>query len=81
MFAFSEFTGDTLEWIWLDQFLKARLRHMEAVLAAGEWLAGSFSVADILMADVLRLVDRFRGWPSIPPVVTKSGAPLVARPS
>jgi glutathione S-transferase len=31
------------------------------VLAAREWLAGTFSVADILMADVLRLVDRFDG--------------------
>jgi hypothetical protein len=27
------------------------------VLAGREWLAGIFSVADILMADVLRLVD------------------------
>jgi glutathione S-transferase len=44
-----------------DEFLKARLKHMEAVLAGREWLAGSFSVADILMADVLRLVDRFDG--------------------
>jgi glutathione S-transferase len=31
------------------------------VLAEREWLAGTFSVADILMADVLRLVDRFDG--------------------
>ena len=31
------------------------------MLAAREWLAGSFSIADILMADVLRLVDRFDG--------------------
>ena len=45
----------------LDEFLKARLRHLEPVLAAREWLAGSFSVADILMAHVLRLVDRFEG--------------------
>ena len=44
-----------------DAFLTARLGHLEPVLAAGEWLAGSFSVADILMADVLRLVDRFDG--------------------
>ena len=28
-------------------------------MAKREWLAGTFSVADILMADVLRLVDRF----------------------
>jgi hypothetical protein len=34
---------------------------MEPVLAEREWLAGTFSVADILMADVLRLVDRFDG--------------------
>jgi len=31
------------------------------VLAGREWLAGGFSIADILMADVLRLVDRFNG--------------------
>ncbi len=30
-------------------------------MAGREWLAGCFSVADILMADVLRLVDRFDG--------------------
>jgi glutathione S-transferase len=39
---------------------------MEAVLAGREWLAGSFSVADILMADVLRLVDRFDGLARYP---------------
>ena len=45
----------------LDEFLKIRLKHLEPVLAGREWLAGSFSVADILMSDVLRLVDRFDG--------------------
>jgi hypothetical protein len=59
--AFSGDTGDTPGWKRLDEFLKARLRHMEPVLARREWLAGTFSVADILMADVLRLVDRFDG--------------------
>ena len=34
---------------------------MEGVLTGREWLAGAFSVADILMADVLRLVERFDG--------------------
>lgn len=34
---------------------------MEPQLAAREWLTGEFSVADILMSDVLRLVDRFDG--------------------
>jgi glutathione S-transferase len=57
--AFSGDRGDTPGWQRLDQFLKARLQHMEPVLAGREWLAGSFSVADILMVDVLRLVDRF----------------------
>jgi len=45
----------------LHDFLKLRLKHVEPVLAGREWLAGSFSVADILMSDVLRLVDRFDG--------------------
>jgi glutathione S-transferase len=38
------------------------------VMAKGEWLAGDFSVADILMADVLRLVDRFDGLAKYPAV-------------
>ncbi|MFC6635467.1 glutathione S-transferase family protein [Microbulbifer taiwanensis] len=45
----------------LDNFLESRLQHLESVLAEREWLAGAFSVADILMADVLRLVERFDG--------------------
>jgi len=33
-----------------------RLKHLEAVLAQREWLAaGQFTVADILMADALRV--------------------------
>lgn len=43
----------------LDQFLTSRLQHLEKVLAQREWLAGTFSVADIVMSDALRLVDRF----------------------
>jgi glutathione S-transferase len=57
--AFSGDAGDTPAWKRLDEFLAARLRHLEPVLAAREWLAGTFSVADICMADALRLVDRF----------------------
>ncbi|WP_127143244.1 glutathione S-transferase family protein [Pelagibacterium montanilacus] len=51
----------------LDGFLAKRLTHMEAVLERREWLAGAFSVADIAMVDVLRLVDRFgelSGYPA-----------------
>ncbi|MBV9991380.1 MAG: glutathione S-transferase family protein [Alphaproteobacteria bacterium] len=58
---FSGDTGDTPMAKRFDEFLKLRLQRLEPVLAAREWLAQSFSVADILMADVLRLVDRFDG--------------------
>jgi glutathione S-transferase len=66
IFQFSGDTGDTRQWKRLDGFLKARLQHLEPVLAKREWLAGTFSVADILMADVLRLVDRFDGLAAYP---------------
>jgi glutathione S-transferase len=61
LFQFSGDTGDSPGWKRFDGFLKARLGHLEPVLAGREWLAGTFSVADILMADVLRLVDWFDG--------------------
>lgn len=41
----------------LRAYLEGRLRRLEPVLAASEWLAGAFSAADILMADALRLFD------------------------
>lgn len=41
----------------LDAYLDGRLDRLEAALAGREWLAGRFSVADILMADALRLFD------------------------
>jgi glutathione S-transferase len=67
--SFFKFSGDTAETPmrkFFDTFLEARLKHMEAVLAKREWLTGIFSVADILMADVLRLVDRFDGLAEFP---------------
>jgi glutathione S-transferase len=51
---------------FFDDWVDARIGHMEAVLAKDGWLAGSFSVADILVADVLRLVDRFDGLANRP---------------
>lgn len=63
---FSNVPKDTPAWERLDEFLNARLRHLETVLAAREWLADSFSIADILMSDVLRLVDRFDGLADYP---------------
>lgn len=59
LYQFAGETGDEWGWRQLDEWLKVRLARLEPVLAASEWLAGRFSVADILMADVLRLVDRF----------------------
>jgi glutathione S-transferase len=67
LLVFSGNTGDTPEWKLFDGFLhQHRLNHLEPVLAGRQWLAGSFSVADILMADVLRLVDRFDGLANHP---------------
>jgi glutathione S-transferase len=67
--SFYQFTGDTEQTPmrkFIDSFLEARLKHMEALLTEREWLVGRFSVADILMADVLRLVDRFDGLKDYP---------------
>jgi glutathione S-transferase len=64
---FSGEAQDTSAWKAFDGFLKtSRLARLEPVIARREWLAGTFSVADILMADVLRLVDRFDGLASYP---------------
>lgn len=49
------------DWERLDGFLKLRLQRLEPVLAKGEWLAGGFSIADVAMADTLRLPHRFGG--------------------
>ena len=82
----SKFMGhptDTAAWKFVDDFLKLRLRHLEPVLAGREWLAGSFSVADILMADVLRVVDQFGGLTDSPAcrayVARATGRPAFAK--
>ncbi|TFI56712.1 glutathione S-transferase family protein [Sphingomonas parva] len=50
-----------------DDFMKAhRLAHVEPLLAKREWLVGPFSIADIMMADVLRPIDRFGGLAEFP---------------
>ena len=81
--SFFKFSGDTAETPmrkFFDGFLEARLKSMEAVLVEREWLAGTFSVADILMADVLRLVDRFDGLAEYP-ACRRYVARATARPS
>jgi glutathione S-transferase len=77
---FSGSTGDSPEWKRFDGFLKSRLQNMEPVLAAREWLAGTFTIADILMADVLRLVDLFDGL-AAHPACRAYVARATARPS
>jgi glutathione S-transferase len=61
IFMFSGDTADTPGRKSLDNFVASRLLYMEQVLTKRDWLAGEFSVADIVMSDALRLVDRFNG--------------------
>ena len=57
-FVSSDFARDTPEWKRIDGTRRGRLDRMETVLADREWLTRAFSVADIAMADVLRVADR-----------------------
>lgn len=67
LFQFMGFQKDTPEWKFIDGFLNAsRLQRLEPVLARREWLADKFTIADIMMADVLRLVNRFDGLADYP---------------
>jgi glutathione S-transferase len=58
IFMFYGFTADPA-YQFFDKWVDARIGHVEKVLASREWLAGGFSIADIMMTDVLRLLDRF----------------------
>lgn len=63
------FSGDTTETPGrkgLEKFLEGRLGRMETALAGREWIAGDFSIADILMSDVLRSVERAGGLGDYP---------------
>jgi len=53
-------------WERVDGWLTSRLTNLEKVIGKRDWLAGQFSIADILMADILRLVDRFDGLRNFP---------------
>ncbi len=68
--SFFKFMGDAdetpMRTFFADFLMAHRLPRMETVLAGREWLAGTFSIADILMSDVLRLVDRFDGLADFP---------------
>jgi len=64
----------------LTRWLESRLDHMESVLTAREWLAaGRFTVADLLMADILRVarIRSFGNRPATESYVTR----ITERPS
>jgi glutathione S-transferase len=64
----------------LTGWLEARLQHLEAVLGEREWLAADrFTVADLLMADVLRVpaIRAFGNRPATEAYVTR----VTARPA
>lgn len=81
LFRFMGFPGGTPEAEFIESFLKARLERMEAVLAGRDWLVdGRFTVADLLMADVLRQVDKFDGL-AVYPACQSFVARLTGRPA
>jgi glutathione S-transferase len=80
LFKFSGETAKTAARKQFDDFLIGRLQRMEQVLASREWLAGTFSVADILMADVLRTADR-SDWLKDYPAARAYVARATARPA
>ena len=84
LFRFMGFPGESPEAKFVEEFLKARLDRMEQALTGREWLAGDrFSVADLVMADVLRQVGRFDGLASHPNcgafVARTTGRPAFAK--
>lgn len=65
-FKFAGAADETSMRQFFDGFLGARLKHMEIALEGREWLTETFSIADLLMAAVLRLVNRFDGLAAYP---------------
>jgi glutathione S-transferase len=66
IFKFSSDTAESQGRKQIDAFLNSPLQRMESVLSKRMWLSSSFSIADIAMADVLRLVHRFDGLSEFP---------------
>jgi glutathione S-transferase len=65
----------------LDGWLSTRLDRLEAVLATRDWLAaGRFTVADLLMADILRVTAVARKIASYP-ALTSYTARVLDRPA
>lgn len=69
LFRFMDFPRTSPEAGFVESFLTQRLERLEAVLGEREWLVDDrFTVADLIMADVLRQVDRFDGLANYPAV-------------
>lgn len=69
LFRFMGFPRTSPEAGFVEDFLMQRLERLEAVLGEREWLVNDrFTVADLIMADVLRQVDRFDGLADYPAV-------------
>jgi glutathione S-transferase len=67
LFRFIGLPGESPEAKFVAEFLNARLSRLEEILGGREWLAaGRFSVADLLLADVLRPVHQFGGLADAP---------------
>lgn len=67
LFRFMKFPGESPEAKFVEDFMAARLQRMEAVLSGREYLVASrFTIADLLMADVLRQLHKFDGLKSYP---------------
>lgn len=66
IFKFTDGDTESPERERISEFLDSRLQHMEKALTQREWLTNVFSIADIAMADVLRLIHRFDGLADYP---------------
>ncbi|WP_431298138.1 glutathione S-transferase family protein [Tabrizicola sp. BL-A-41-H6] len=62
---------------FFEKWLASRLQNLETVLEKTEWLTGPFTIADIAMSDVLRLMDRMEEltpYPAARAYVTRATA-------
>lgn len=81
IFHFAGQTENNQMFAFFDNWVKElRVKRLETVLAKREWLAGAFSIADIVMVDVLRLIDRFKGLEEAP-ICKAYVARAMARPA
>ena len=78
--SFDDFSGQKKVVENLRKNMNAKLAAMEEILATRDWIAGDFSAADILLADVLR-VPEAEGALADYPALTAYVARATARPA